>query len=130
MKKHIFLAASLLMLSDGAVAQDDLCPRLSPTEAHKCVENYTVLNAFALPGSFCLYDESASVCYRRELRDGGNYVYKYHPTWSGIGSPKPVTPAEDWFYIRTKTVDSMHLILFFALTEYPEYPYQRVEDSK
>ena len=145
-KQHLITAMALLFMPIVSSAEPSYsnhnptnpppaeCSSYSGEQLSSCESNKHLSSIANRGGMWCIYDDTGVVCYRRELRDGGNYVYKYHPQALGgvleYGNPKPVTPEEDWFYIKIAAVDSAHLFLFTSMMDYPAYPYARVEDSK
>ena len=145
-KQHLIFAMALLTQASICMADPSYsvnnptspppaeCSSYSGYQLSNCESNKWLSSMANIGGMWCLYDDTGVVCYRRELRDGANYVYKYHPRTSGdtfaYGDPRPVTPEEDWFYIKVATVDSMHSFLFTSLWDYPEYPYANVGESK
>ena len=145
-KQHLIFAMALLTQASICMADPSYsvnnptnpppaeCSSYSGYQLSNCESNKRLSSMANIGGMWCLYDDTGVVCYRRELRDGANYVYKYHPRTFGdtftYGDPKPVTPEEDWFYIKIAAVDSAHLFLFTSLWDFPEYPYANVGESK
>ena len=147
-KQHLIAAMALLTHASICMAEPSYsvnnptnpppaeCSSYSGYQLSNCASNKYLSSMANIGGMWCLYDDTGVVCYRRELRDGGNYVYKYHPRTTGAhahfeyGNPKPVTPEEDWFYVKMQAVDSAHLFLFTSLMDYPAYPYANVGESQ
>ena len=146
MKKHTLLAAMALLTQVSICMAEPSysvhnptspppaeCSSYSGYQLSNCESNKYLSSMANGGGMWCLYDDTGVVCYRRELRNGRNDVYKYHPRTTGAtfeyGNPKTVTQDEDWFYIKMRAVDSAHLFLFTSLMDYPEYPYAHVKGS-